>query len=411
MRILFLTHYFPPEGAAAAARAFAHCSSWVASGESVTVVTCAPNYPTGRLYEGYRNRIRQVEVVAGIRVVRIGTYLARNRGMLRRTANYLSYMVMAMVACIFESRPDVVIATSGQFFCGLAGAFVGKMSRRPFLLEIRDVWPESIRAVGAVRWGRGLRMVEKLERFMYGAAEHIVTVGEGYRGSLIGRGVAPERISVVMNGVDKELFFPREGEGHVARRMGIEGRFVVMYCGTIGLAHGLDVVLRAALLLREHGREDVVFVLVGDGARMEELRDEARRVRLKNIVFTGAVDRGDIPAMIASSDACLVHLRRSKTFTTVMPSKVFEAAAMAKPVILGVRGFAEDFVNAAGCGLCIEPENETELVGAVLRLAEDRGLRERLGGAGYEYVKVEYDRERLAERYRQIICGVVMAKR
>ena len=409
MNILFLSHYFPPEGAAGAVRAFAHTKRWVASGEDVTVITCAPHYPTGRVLAGYRNRVRQVETVEGIRVVRVGTYLAANKGVMKRTANYLSYMVMAVMASILERRPDVVIATSGQFFCGLAGAFVSKLLRRPLLLEIRDLWPESIAAVGAVRPGRMLRLVERMEHFMYASAEHIVAVGEGYRQGLIERGVEPERVSIVMNGVDAEVFHQGVKDPALVDRLGVGGRYVVSYCGAIGLAHGLEVVLRAALSLRERGREDIVFLLVGDGARLDDLRREAARLALSNVVFTGSLDRSEIPGVLALSNACLVHLRRSKTFTTVMPSKIFEAAAMSRPVILGVQGFAADFVRRAGCGLCVEPENDGELVDAVLKLSADRGLGVELGRAGHEYVKDAFDRSRLAERYRIIIRSVMEA--
>lgn len=409
MRILFLTHYFPPEGAAGAARAFAHCKRWVASGEDVTVITCAPNYPKGRLQSGYRNRLRQVEIVEGIRVVRVATYLAANKGVWKRTASHLSYMTMAVLASVWERRPDVVIATSGQFFCGLAGVFVSRLVRRPLLLEIRDLWPESIAAVGAVRSGRALRLVERIERFMYFSAEHIVTLGEGYRQGLIERGVAPDRVSIVTNGVDGELFHHMERDPALADRLGIDGRYVVTYCGAIGMAHALEVVLRAALSLRDRGRRDIVFLMVGDGARLDDLRREAARLALDNVVFTGSLHRGEVPGVLSVSDACLVHLRKSRTFTTVMPSKIFEAAAMSRPLILGVRGFARDFVERAGCGLCIEPEDDRELVDAVLKLYADRRLGVELGRAGHEYVKEAFDRSLLAERYRIIIRSVLEA--
>ena len=407
MRILFLTHYFPPEGAAAAARAFAHSKRWVARGDSVTVITCVPNYPAGVVHSGYQNCIRQVEFIDGIRVVRIGTYIAANMGVWRRAANYLSYMIGAILASLLEERPDVILATSGQFFCGLAGVFVSRLLKCPFLLEIRDLWPDSIAAVGAMQPGLTLRLVGRVELFMYRSANHIVTVGDGYQASLIDRGVAPERLSVVMNGVDRELFYPRDKDIEIASRLKVRDRFVVSYCGAIGMAHGLDVALQSALLIRKRGNYNVVFLMVGDGALLEPLRKEASRLELDNVVFAGAMDRTEIPAIISASDACLVHLRRSRTFTTVMPSKIFEAAAMAKPVILGVRGFAEEFVRRAGCGLCVEPENAKELADAVLKLAGAPELCDELGTAGYDYVNLKYDRDKLAERYRQIICRVV----
>ena len=405
MRILFFSHYFPPEGNAPASRTFDHCTRWAAAGHEVTVVTCAPNHPRGRLYPGYRNRPRQVEYMEGVRVVRVMTYLAANEGAWRRTANYLSYLAAAVPAGLLEPRPDVVIATSPQFFCGWAGVLASRLRRRPFLLEIRDLWPESIAAVDAMRSRTALRLLEKLERGMYRAARHIVTVGDGYRARLIERGVEPHRISVVMNGVDRTRFFPREADRDLAGRLGVAGRFVVTYCGTIGMAHGLEVVLRAGRLLIERGRRDVVFLLVGDGARRRELRDAAARSGLDNVVFAGRLDTGIIPEVLSLSDACLVHLRSSPTFTSVMPSKIFEAAATARPVILGVDGFARTFVENAGCGVYVEPEDERGLVEAILRLAADAALRERLGRAGLDLAGA-CDRDRLAERYLATIAQV-----
>ena len=404
MRILFFSHYFPPEGNAPASRTFAHCRRWVAAGHEVTVVTSAPNHPRGVLYPGYRNRIRQVEDWDGIRVVRVVTFLAANAGTWRRSLNYLSYMVSAVILGSLERRPDVVVATSPQFLCGWAGVLVSKVRRTPFVLEIRDLWPESIAAVGAIRSRMAIGLLAKLELAMYRSARQIVTVGEGYRQRLLERGADGARLAVVMNGVDGELFSPRDRDEQLAARVGVAGRFVVAYCGVIGMAHGLEVVLRAALHLRERpdGRQ-VVFLLVGDGARLDALKAMAERDGLDNVVFTGNVAKPCVPGLIALSDVCLVHLRASDTFTTVMPSKIFEAAAMAKPVILGVRGFAAEFVGTAGCGLCIEPENEVELVDAVLRLSADRSLCERLGNAGRDHVVRHYSRDELARDYLDVI--------
>ena len=403
MRVLVLTHYYPPESNAPAARTHAHCRRWSAAGHEVTVVTCVPNHPRGVPYRGYRNRVHQVEELDGVRVVRLFTFLAANVGVFRRAASWLSYLAAAVLYGLLARRPDVVLATSPQFFCAWAGVLVGAARRRPLLLEIRDLWPASIAAVGAIRARPVLWALEKLERRAYAAAAHIVTVGDGYRCELIARGVAPERVSVVMNGVDTELFHPRPPNRTLAARLGVTGRFVVAWCGTIGLAHGLEVVLRAAGRLLEQGRPDIVFLLVGDGARLDALRDAAARRGLDNVVFAGRLDRAEIPEVLSCADVCLVHLRASPLFTTVMPSKIFEAAAMGRPLVLGMRGFARRFVEDAGCGLCVEPGHDGELVEAVLRLAGDPGMRRRLGEAGRAYVQGTFDRDRLASRYLELI--------
>jgi glycosyltransferase involved in cell wall biosynthesis len=189
----------------------------------------------------------------------------------------------------------------------------------------------------------------------------------------------------------------------VRERYGLGDRFVVAYLGTIGMGCGLEVVLRAARRLREQGRDDVRFLLVGDGAAREELESQARTDQLAQVIFTGRQPKGDMPAFLAATDACLVHLTRTDLFKTVLPSKIFEAAAMRKPIVLGVEGFAADLVSEAEAGLCIEPENEDELLEAVAKLAADPTLARRLGDAGYERIATRYTYDRLAGEYSELL--------
>lgn len=401
MRILFFSHYFPPEGNAPAARTYAHCRRWAAAGHDVTVITCAPNHPRGVVYPGYRNRPGHVEQMDGVRVVRVLTWLAPNSGW-TRVASWLSYLVAATLSGLLQYPPDVVVATSPQPLCAWAGVLVSRWHRCPLVLEIRDLWPESVAAVGALRSRAALELVGAIAQGPCRSAARIVTVGDGYRQGLVARGVDPARIDVVMNGVDRELFRPRAADPAVAARLGVATRFVVAYCGTIGLAHGLDVVLRAGAVLRARRRCDIVFLLAGDGARLDALRAAAAGAKLDNVVFAGGLQRRHVPAILACSDVCLVHLRASEAFTSVMPSKIFEGAAMGLPVVLGVRGFAQRFVEAAGCGVCIAPDDADALAESVLRLADDPGLRRRLGLAGRECA-ARFDRDRLAARYLEII--------
>ena len=406
MRILFLTHYFHPEGNAPATRVYEMCRRFVKLGFEVDVVTGAPNVPSGVVYPGYRNRWRSRETVAGIDTLRVWTYVAPNKGTVRRILNYLSFCASATLAGLGRRRPDLVIATSPQFFCGWAGVFVSRLRRVPFVLEIRDLWPESIVAVGAMRPSRLLRALAWLERRMYAAATRIVTVAASYQRQLEARGVAAARISVIPNGVDLAMFDPAIDGAALRARFAPNGEFLCSYVGTIGMGCGLAVVLRAARLLRERGRRDVVWLLVGDGAVREELEQQAREAGLESVVFTGRLPKAEMPGVLAASDACLVHLARRELFTTVLPSKIFEASAMEKPIVLGVEGFAAELVSQAGAGLCIEPENEVQLVDAVLRLAGDRELARRLGRAGRERIAQVYDYATLAREYAALLRGV-----
>jgi glycosyltransferase involved in cell wall biosynthesis len=411
MRIAFFTHYFHPEGNAPATRVTELTRRWVAAGHDVTVVTGVPNVPDGVVYEGYRNRPLQRERRDGVDVVRVWTYLAPNKGTARRILNYVSYMLTATCVGLFLRRPDVVIATSPQFFCGWAGVLVSRARRIPFVLEIRDLWPESIAAVGAMRNRRLLRFLEWLELRMYAAATRIVTVGEGYREKLVAKGVDPSRIDVIPNGVDLEAFLAGADGRKVRERYGLGDRFVCAYLGTIGMGCGLEVVLRAARKLRESGRDDVRFLLVGDGAVREELEARARGEGLAEVVFTGRQPKTSMPEFLAAADACLVHLTRTELFKTVLPSKIFEAAAMRRPIVLGVEGFAAELVTGAQAGLCMQPENEADLLAAVDRLAADPALARRLGDSGHDRIATRYSYDRLAAEYAQRLEPLVARAR
>ena len=408
MHILFLSHYFPPESNAPASRTYENCRRWVRRGHKVTVITCVPNVPDGVVYDGYKNRLRQREVVDGINVVRVWTYVAANRGRIRRTLNYISYMFSAIFFSLFVRKPDVIVATSPQFFCGWAGVIASRLRRVPFILEIRDIWPDSIVAVGALRNRRIVRILEWLELKMYAAAKHIITVGKSYKQVLIEKGVPAEDISIITNGFDCDIFYPRESDEKVRQRYNLNGEFVCSYVGTIGMACGLEVVLHTAKLLKNRQRNDIKFLLVGAGATKEQLRRQALEENLDNIVFVERQDREAIPRILSVADACLVHLRRSDHFKTVFPSKILEATAMAKPTILGVEGYAAQFLREADAGICIEPENADQLAEAVENLADDPELCRSLGQAGREYVTKHHDRDNLASEYLDKIVQVGM---
>jgi len=403
MRILFFTHYFPPEGNAPASRTYENCKKWILLGHQVTVITCAPNVPDGIVYKGYKNKLFQREKIDGIDVIRAWTYITANKGTIRRIINYVSYMFSSVFFSLFIKRPDMIIATSPQFFCGWAGVIASRIRNVPFILEIRDIWPESIVAVGAMRNKKLLSILEWLEFKMYAAAQHIVTVGQGYKEKLVEKGIKEEVISVITNGVDSEIFYPRQLDEKFGRLYKPNHEFVCSYIGTIGMACGLDIVLRAAKLLKDRKRKNIKFLLVGSGAVKEQLRRQADEIGLNNIVFIDRQDRHHIPDFISVSDVCLVHLKKAALFKTVLPSKIFEAAAMAQPIILGVEGYAAQFLKEANAGICIEPENAEQLAEAVEHLADNSKLCRLYGQSGYEYVTKYYNRDQLANKYIDII--------
>jgi glycosyltransferase involved in cell wall biosynthesis len=401
MRILFLSHYFPPEVNAPASRTFEHCREWVRNGHQVTVVTCAPNHPRGRVYAGYRNRLWQRERRDGIDIVRLATYITANEGFARRSLGYLSFLIACICAAPFLPRADVLITTSPQFFNGLAGYPVKLLKRIPWVLEIRDLWPDSVLAVGAVKNRQLIRWLAALERFAYRKCDHIVPLTEAFRRDIVGKGIAPEKISVVRNGADLALFDNHADPQELRARLGLEGKFVVSYVGTHGMAHGLETVLHAAAQLR--GQQRIAFLLVGDGAERQRLLGLRAQLGLTNVTMLGQQPKELMPQIWALSDASLVVLRKLPLFETVIPSKIFEIMAMERPIILAVGGEAREIVEEGEAGLVIEPESSADLCAAVLRLANDQALARQLGANGRHYVTAYFDRRALARRFEGVL--------
>lgn len=374
MHILFFTENFPPETNAAAARVFERACYWAAWGHQVTVMTCAPNFPQGKLYPGYRNAWRQVEELNGIRVVRVKSYIAANEGVVRRTLDFLSFMATGFIAGIFERKPDVIVSTSPQFFAAVAGWALGAIRRRPFIFELGDLWPASIIAVGAMRPGRVIRLLEKMELFLYRQSAAVVSLTESFRRNLTRRGIDPGKISVVMNGVDLPRYGPRPKDGELQKSWSLQGKFVVGYLGTLGMAHGLANVLDAAALLRE--RDDIQFLLVGPGAERRALIAEAQRRGLANVTFADAQPKDAMPRVWSVCDVALVHLKDSPVFAEVIPSKMFEAMAMGLPLLVAApTGEATRIAEEDKAGLCVAAADPAALAEAVSRLKTDDDLR------------------------------------
>lgn len=405
MNILFLSHYFPPEVNAPASRTFEHCREWVRQGHGVTVVTCVPNHPRGEPFPGYANKWFQRESVDGIQVIRLWTYLSANEGFLRRTINYVSFMLMAILLSPWFGRADVVVSTSPQFFNGLAGYFVALLKRARWVLEIRDLWPESILAVGALSNKRIISVLERLERFAYRKADAIVVVTQAFAKQIGEKIGSQEKITVVKNGANLTLFTTNNAASTVPEPAveALRGKVVVSYVGTHGMAHGLDKVLDAAEKLLS--RENIHFLFVGDGAERENLQTMAAMKQLKNCTFTGQLPKSMMPYIWEISSICLVVLKKRKTFESVIPSKIFECMAMAKPMILGVEGEAASIVQQAAAGLCVEPENVEELVDAIVCLAEDQVLRDAMGAVAELYVREHFDREKQAMKMLTVLHG------
>lgn len=403
MHILFLTDNFPPEVNAPASRTFEHCREWVKAGHQVTVITGAPNFPKGKVFDGYQNQLWQHESMDGIRVIRVWTYITANEGFYKRTLDYLSYMFASFLASLLVRQVDVVVGTSPQFFTVCAAYMTGLLKRVPWVFELRDIWPESIRVVGAMKQSKVLDLLEQVELFLYRKSSAIVSVTHAFRNSLIRRGVDGEKIHVVTNGVDVSRFSPRNKGAELLRKHDLQGKFVVGYIGTHGLAHALDTLLDAAKALKVAPDGDRFrIILLGDGANKAALRQRAQTEGLDNVIFVDSVSKDQVVRYWSLLDASIIHLKKDALFATVIPSKLFECMSMAIPVLHGVQGESADIVERENVGLLFEPENAEALINALRRLADHPELLARLKANGPLGAQ-RYDRSSLAADMLQIL--------
>lgn len=407
MHILFLSDNFPPEVNAPASRTFEHCRDWVRAGCRVTVITCAPNFPKGKVYPGYLNKVWQTEIMDGIHVIRVWSYISANEGFTKRVLDYLSYMVTAALGSLFVHRVDLVVGTSPQFFTVCAAYVVSRAKGIPFVFELRDLWPEAIKVVGAMRASAAIRALERLELFLYRKAALIISVTHSFKRNLVDRGVDAGKIAVVTNGVDMGRFQPSPKDPALCRQLGLEGKFVAGYVGTLGMCHHLVTLLEAADIIRKRPNGVAFrFVILGDGAEKQFLVKEARRRGLDNVTFLDSVPKEDVPRYWSLLDVSIIHLKKNELFTTVIPSKLFECMGMGLPLLHGVAGESAGIVCDEGLGLLFEPENAVELVGGLESLQSDPDACAQYRACCLAAAK-KFDRADLARQMLKLMMGLM----
>lgn len=406
MKILFITQFYPPEIGAASNRIGYFAKFLAKTGHEVSVLTSAPNYPEGKVYAGYKNRWT-VQEDNGVTVYRTRIFLSPQKKTLSRLAHYLSFIIASVIAKRKIPKPDVIIATSPPLFVGLIGVIFKKLWRSVrFVLDIRDIWPESVESVGAVRNKILLKQGEKLASYIYHRADHITCTSPGIQKLLSVHGL-PARtltnITVLPNGAELDIFRPDISGNHIRRIWNLENKFVVLYTGNLGLAQAPEIFIKTAAFLKE--QRDIIFLIVGAGVLKEKMEQAAMQKNLINIVFTGTRPRSEMPAFVAAADVCIIPYKKADTFRSTFPSKMFDYMAGAKPIIINLKGEASELINEADCGLLAEEENAKDLVEKILFLKNNSSKMERLGAAGRQFVEKNYRREKIAEDLNRLLAN------
>jgi len=399
MKILFITDNFTPEVNAPATRTYEHVKEWIKDKDiEVTIITCAPNFPHGKVYEGYKNKLYQKEYIDGIEVIRVWSYITSNSGFAKRVLDYISFGVMAFIVGLFKKH-DLIIATSPQFFTTWAAWGISKIRRKPWVFELRDLWPESIKTVGAMEQGIVIDLLEKIELGLYKSSNKVIAVTDAFKANLISRGIDESKIEVITNGSNMDLFNLKEKDQDLLHKLNLEGKFIIGYIGTHGMAHSLDFIVKSIAKVQD---SDIHFLFIGDGAMKKAIVDLAKELQLKNITFLDPIAKEDVPKYLSICDVSLAPLKKEDNFKSVIPSKIFEASAMKKPTLLGVEGQAQEIVEKYNAGLCFEPENEQDFLEKLTIIKSDKQKYKELQD-GCQKLAVDFDRKVLAKRMLDII--------
>lgn len=394
---------------APSARTFEHARHWASLGHEVTVITGFPNHPTGIIRPEYRGQFVKRERVEGVDVLRTWVYCAANKGFFRRVLNFFSFFFSSLIlGAVMTGRPDVVVGTSPQFFCAVAAYLLSRIKRVPFVFEVRDIWPQSAIEMDVLKSRWLIRALEAIEMHLYARAALIVPVAESTREYLLGKGIAPEKIKIITNGIDAGYLTSASiAPEEVRQQFGLEDKFIVSYIGTHGMAHALSVVMKVAQRFGPDSSShdsNVHFLFVGEGAEKEKLKQLAEKLSLDNLTFLGEQPRERLLGFYHASDVSLVPLRNLAIFRKVLPSKLFELMGVGCPIICSVEGEAARLVANAEAGLCIEPENEDALFAAINRLRAEPEMRKQMSANGQQFVKTHYLRSVLAEKYLSVIA-------
>ncbi|MFN8465846.1 MAG: glycosyltransferase family 4 protein [Caldilineaceae bacterium] len=400
MRVLLIHQAFSSPGQAGGTRHFELGKYLVAAGDHFTVIASKLTYLTGK---SSANALA-IETVDGMRIIRSYTLPVRQRGITCRIISFLSFMLSSLWSGLWAGPFDLVVGTTPPIFQSVSAWLIAYIRRRPFVLEVRDLWPEFAIDMGVLRQPFLILLARGLESFLYARATHIVVNSPAYRTYLIGKGVTPSKITLVANGVTPEMFHPEARGEEVRRHLRLEGCFVATYAGALGVANDIPTVLRAAKHLAYH--ENIRFMLVGDGRERHRLEQYAAAEGLHNVIFTGAQPKNQMGKYLAASDVCIATLQNIPMFTTTYPNKVFDYMAAGRPTIVAIDGVIRDVIESANGGLFVPPGDDMALAQAVLALSTNQEAVARMGLSARNYVVQHFNRAEQGKQFVKLLHAI-----
>lgn len=395
MKIIILTQYYPPEIGAPQRRLSELAEKMVSAGHDVTVLTAMPNYPRGKIYDGYGGLVSR-ETINGVRVIRTAIYPTQKASFLHRLTNYFSFVISsAAIGTFLLRKADYLLVESPPLFLGLSGIWLSWVKRARFIFNVSDLWPESAVQLGLVRVNSRIHHLSLwLEKLCYKRAWLISGQSRGILSDIESR--FPDRTTFrLSNGVDINKFGNRYYDATLRQKLGTDKQCIAIYAGLHGLAQGLDQLIQAADSLREES--GLKIVLIGDGPEKQQLVQDARKRELTNIEFLDPVPAGEVPALLASSDIILITLK--SYISGAVPSKLYEAMASGKPVIMVAEGEPADIVNDHETGIAVKPQNIDGIVAALQTLYRDANLRQRFGANGIHTAEEHFNREKIIANF------------
>lgn len=402
MKIVVICHYFPPEIGAPSARLYEMSKRWVELGNEVHVVTCFPNHPTGIIPDEYKGMKYKLENMDGIHVHRNYVYATPNKGFIKKILGHISFMFSSVFFSMKKiDKPGVIITSSPTFFSIFSGYWYSLRKKADFVLEIRDLWPVAMIELGVMKEGFVTKVLEKMELFFYRKSKKLIMVTQSFKDNVVNRGISEDKVHVITNGVNQDLFYPKEKNQELINKYNLQDKFVISYVGAHGISQNLSTILEVAKKLRTY--KNIEFLFVGEGAEKDKLKQIVREEELTNVQFIDAQPKEAIPEFYNASDLCLIPLKNIELFKTFIPSKMFEIMACGVPIVASLEGEAAQILEDSKAALIVQPDNPNEIAAAIEELINDKEKYSQMKANGPEFVEKNYSRNKLAERYLELI--------